>query len=220
MTLETGSNEKHKYRIGSDMKKEQAMKIEDRKKLRKAMEKGLNEKRYEHTLSVAYTAASLAMVHGENPDDAYLAGMLHDCAKGLSGEKMIEICRKNNIPVNEVELKNPTALLHAKVGSHLAQKKYDISEKNILHAIQYHTTGRPGMSTLEKIIYIADYIEPGRKHATNLEKIRKMAFINLDQTLLKILEDTLSYLRSAGGDIDSMTRETYDYYRNLREENK
>ena len=193
------------------------MKIEDRKKLRKTMENELNEKRYEHTLSVAYTAASLAMVHGENPDDAYLAGMLHDCAKGLSGEKMIEICRQNKLPLSEVELKNPTALLHAKVGSHLAHKKYGVSETNILHAIQYHTTGRPDMSTLEKIIYIADYIEPGRKHAANLAQIRKMAYVNLDQTLLKILEDTLSYLRSAGGDIDSVTWKTYNYYRKLLE---
>ena len=191
------------------------MKKEGRKQFRKAIEKELNEKRYEHTLSVAYTAASLAMVHGEDPDDAYIAGMLHDCAKGLSADKLIKICVKNRIPVSDVERNNPTALLHAKVGRHLAYKKYGVSDRNILHAIEFHTTGRPGMSTLEKIIYIADYIEPGRKHASNLESIRKMAYNSLDKTLFRILEDTLSYLRSAGGDIDPMTRETYEYYRKV-----
>lgn len=191
------------------------MKTEGRKQLRKAIEKEVNEKRYEHTLSVAYTAASLAMVHGEDPDDAYLAGMLHDCAKGLSADKLIKTCVKNHIPVSDVERNNPTALLHAKVGSHLACQKYGVTNRNILHAIEFHTTGRPGMSTLEKILYIADYIEPGRKHASNLESIRKMAYNDLDKTLFKILEDTLSYLRSAGGDIDPMTRETYEYYKRV-----
>ena len=129
------------------------MKTEDRRKIRKAMDKELNEKRYEHTLSVAYTAASLAMVHGEDPDDAFLAGMLHDCAKNLSAGKLVEICKKNNLSVSKIEEKNPKALLHAKAGSYLAKKKYGISQENILRAIRYHTTGRPGMSTLEKIIY-------------------------------------------------------------------
>ncbi len=72
------------------------------------------------------------------------------------------------------------------------------------------------MSKLEKILYIADYIEPGRKHAANLLQIRKMAYQDLDQTLFKILEDTLSYLLTTGGEIDSMTQETYDYYKRTR----
>jgi predicted HD superfamily hydrolase involved in NAD metabolism len=90
-----------------------------------------------------------------------------------------------------MELQNPTALLHAKVGSFLAKEKYGIEDEDVLNAIRYHTTGRPCMSTLEKILYIADYIEPGRKHASNLLQIRRMAFQDLDKTLFKILEDTL-----------------------------
>ena len=189
------------------------MKTESMKKLRKAMQKELNSKRYEHTLSVAYTAANLAMVHGANIDKALVAGMLHDCAKCIPGKKLISICEKNSIDISEVEISNPSALLHAKVGAHLAHTKYKVNDEDIINAIKYHTTGRPDMSKLEKILYIADYIEPGRKHATNLKQIRLMAYQDLDKTLLKILEDTLSYLRSCDGQIDPMTKETYDYYR-------
>ncbi len=190
--------------------------LDTKKKLRKAMEKELNPKRYEHTLSVAYTAATLAMIHGEDEEKAILAGLLHDCAKCLPNKKLLSICEKHDLPVSEVERQNPAALLHAKAGSFLACKKYNISDEEILNAIRYHTTGRPGMSRLEKILYIADYIEPGRKHASNLEQIRRMAYQDLDRTLCKILEDTLSYLMSAGGLVDSMTKETYEYYRSLK----
>ncbi|MCM1386463.1 MAG: bis(5'-nucleosyl)-tetraphosphatase (symmetrical) YqeK [Bacillus sp. (in: Bacteria)] len=180
------------------------------KKLRKEMEKELHAKRYEHTLSVAYTAASLAMVHEADVESALTAGMLHDCAKCFSAKKLISLCQKNNLPVSDIEMQNPTALLHAKVGSFLAHEKYGIDDEDILNAIKYHTTGRPDMSRLEKIIYIADYIEPGRTHAANLAQIRKLAYQDLDKTMFRILEDTLAYLRSVDGKIDSMTRQTYE----------
>ncbi|MCM1089195.1 MAG: bis(5'-nucleosyl)-tetraphosphatase (symmetrical) YqeK [Muribaculaceae bacterium] len=183
------------------------------KKLRKEMEEKLTAKRYEHTLSVAYTAATLAMVHGADKDKALIAGLLHDCAKCLSNKKLLLICRKNSLPVSEIERQNPSALLHAKVGSFLACEKYGIEEEDVLNAIRYHTTGRPDMSLLEKILYIADYIEPGRTHAANLGQIRRIAYQDLDRALLTILEDTLSYLRSTDGQVDSMTKETYEYYK-------
>ena len=187
------------------------MKEPDLKKIRKAMEKELDPKRYEHTLGVAYTAASLAMRYGADLNSALIAGMLHDCAKCLSNEKKISICKKHDIPINPAEEKNPF-LLHAKVGSYLASKKFEVQDEDILNAILNHTTGRPGMSMLEKIIYIADYIEPGRKQAPNLPAIRKTAFQDLDKALLMILEDTLQYLHSIQGMIDPMTQTTYDYY--------
>lgn len=188
------------------------MKTIELKKLRKAMEKEQTSKRFEHTLAVAYTAASLAMVHEEDSQKALIAGMLHDCAKCLEAKKLISICRKNNLEMTETELKNPSALLHAKVGCFLAEEKYDITDTDILNAIKYHTTGRPEMSRLEKILYIADYMEPGRKHAANLVQIRKMAYLDLDKTLLKILEDTLAYLQTTENQIDDMTLKTYQYY--------
>lgn len=187
------------------------MKLTDTRKIMKKMEKALDAKRYEHTLGVAYTASSLAMSNGINFEKAFVAGLLHDCAKCISNEKKLEICNKHNIEISEIERKN-LCLLHAKVGSYIAAKQFCISDRDILNAILFHTTGRPGMSQLEKIIYIADYIEPGRKHAPNLPKVRKLAFQDLDEALLKILEDTLGYLGSVGGSIDPMTKRTYDYY--------
>ena len=158
------------------------------KKIRKAMEKTLDPKRFEHTLGVAYTAAALAMRYDCDILKAETAGMLHDCAKCMSNEKRLNICKKHNLSVNDIERRNPF-LLHAKVGSYIAMEKYNIQDKDVINAILNHTTGRPGMSLLEKIVYVADYIEPGRKQAPNLSLIRKLAFTDLDEALFKILED-------------------------------
>ncbi len=189
------------------------MKEPDIRKIRKAMEKALDPKRYEHTLGVAYTAAALAMRYGEDINNAILAGMLHDCAKCLTNEKRLIICEKYNIAISDAERKNPY-LLHAKVGSFLAMKKYGVTDKDVINAILNHTTGRPGMSLLEKIIWIADYIEPGRKQAPNLALIRKLAFEDLDQAFLTALRDTLEYLHAGKMEVDNMTQRTYDFYRN------
>ena len=181
------------------------------RKIRKAVEKIQDARRFEHTLGVEYTAAALAMRYGSNMENARTAGLLHDCAKCLSDEKRLSICKKNHIKVTEVERKNPF-LLHAKVGAYLAREKYEIKDPDILNAIQNHTTGRKNMSLLEKIIFVADYIEPGRKHAPNLAEVRKLAFMDIDRALLMILRDTLQYLKASGGDIDPMTDETWRYY--------
>lgn len=188
----------------------------DISKIRKAMEKSLDPKRFEHTLGVAYTAAALAMCNQVDTEKAIVAGLLHDCAKGLSNDKRLSICENRNMSVSEVERKNPS-LLHAKVGSIMAMEEYDIEDMDIIQAIMNHTTGRPGMSTLEKIIFVADYMEPGRNKAKNLEIIREMAFKDLEKALFKILEDTLAYLEESEEEIDDMTKKTYDYYREIRE---
>ena len=187
------------------------MKSADLKRIRKKMEKVLDPKRFEHTLGVTYTAAALAMCYQADINKAQVAGLLHDSAKCMDNDKKISICQKHNIQMNEIEKQNPF-LLHAKVGSYIAMKKFGINDPDIINAILNHTTGRPGMSTLEKIIYIADYIEPGRKQAPNLTEVRKLAFQNLDDALLKILENTLSYLEESSEVIDPMTRKTYEYY--------
>lgn len=185
------------------------------KKIRKAMEKTLDTKRYEHTLGVAYTAAALAMRYDANIKSAELAGLLHDCAKCMTDERRIFICEKHNININEIERRNPF-LLHAKVGSFLAMEEYHVYDSDIINAILNHTTGRPDMSLLEKIMFVADYIEPNRKQAPDLKEIRKLAFLDLDQALLKILEDILEYLESTGCVMDPMTRKTYEFYEKMR----
>lgn len=181
--------------------------------IRKEMEKILSSKRYTHTLGVAYTSAALAMAHEESMENAMVAGLLHDCAKSMHGSELVAICEKARLNVTVVERGNPTALLHAKAGAYLARHKYGVTDDDILNAIRYHTTGRPDMSRLEKILYIADYIEPNRKQLAELDLIRRIAFQDLDGTMEKILANTLAYLRTSEGQLDDMTIKTYNYYK-------
>ena len=180
----------------------------------RTLEQELNYKRFVHTLAVAGTASSLAMCYGMSVEKAELAGLLHDCAKCIDVRKMQKLCEKAGLEISPFEA-GSGSLLHSKAGSVLAAEKYGCTDPDILNAIRYHTTGRPGMSLLEKIIFVADYIEPGRFTAKNLPEIRKMAFEDIDETLLKILYDTLVYLNSTGNTVDPMTQKTYDYYRQM-----
>lgn len=182
--------------------------------IRKKVQEHQNDARYEHTLGVMYTAAALAMRYDENVENALIAGLLHDCAKGFSADKKLELCREYHLPISEAEEKNP-GLLHAKLGAYLAKSEYDIDDKEILDAITWHTTGRPEMTLLDKIIYIADYIEPNRNQAPNLDKLRHLAFVDLDRALYQILEASLRYLESRDEVIDPMTERTYLYYKNI-----
>ena len=181
-------------------------------KILKKLQKELDAERYQHTLGVMYTAASLAMCHGEDIEHALIAGALHDCAKCIPGREKIKLCKKYNLEVTLVEEKNPS-LLHAKLGAYLAQKKYDIVDQDILNAIKSHTTGRPEMTLLEKIIYIADYMEPGRTELHNMAEVRTLAFKNIDDCLYRILEDSLVYLKTRDLPIDIMTEKSYNYYK-------
>ena len=180
--------------------------------LRNELSGKLTPSRYEHTISVSFTAAALAMRYGCDLDKAELAGLLHDCAKCIPGESKIKLCEKYHLNISEVERANPS-LLHAKLGAFLAAKKYHVEDKAIINAIASHTTGRPHMSLLEKIIYIADYIEPGRPDLPNMEEVRHLAFRDIDRCLYRILEDSLVYLKSQGKPVDPMTEKTYDYYK-------
>ena len=100
----------------------------------------------------------------------------------------------------------------------LARKKYHVTDEEVLHAILVHTTGEPGMNLLDKIIYIADYIEPGRDKAKNLPVVRPLCFRDLDAALLKILSNTLDYLKSTGKEIEPLTEQTCQYYKAKAEE--
>lgn len=184
---------------------------EIRKRLKKALDKG----RYEHTKGVMYTAGCLAMAHNGRMEQAMLAGLLHDCAKCIPNPEKIQLCKKHDIPITPVEYESPY-LLHAKLGAFLAETEYEVADPGILHAIRVHSTGSPDMSMLDKIIYIADYIEPGRDKAPNLEEVRMLAFHDLDACMAQILSDTLKYLSSCGNAIDPITKMTYDYYKQYK----
>ena len=185
-------------------------------KTKKTLRKYLDRDRFEHSEGVMYTAAALAMRYGEDLEKAQIAGILHDCAKCMPDNKKLKICEKNHIEITEAEKMSPF-LLHAKVGAYIAKAKYDIEDTEILDAIACHTTGKPAMTLLEKIIYISDYIEPMRNKASNLDEVRKMAFVDLDEALFKILSDTLVYLEKSSKKMDPMTMQTYEYYRAQRD---
>lgn len=184
----------------------------DKNKIRKELKRVLDKKRYIHSMGVANTAIALAMRYGENLEQAELAGMLHDCAKCEATKDIVKVCESHQLPIREVERRNPS-LLHTKLGAYFAEHTYGITDELILDAIRYHTTGRPNMTMLEKVIFVADYIEPNRISAPNLTAIRKMAFVDIEQALMMILKDTLVYLESSEFEIDDMTRETYQFYK-------
>ncbi len=179
--------------------------------IKKKIKKELDNRRYQHTLGVAYTASSMAMRYEADIEKAFLAGILHDCAKNIPVPKQYELCRKYGIELSEVEKRSP-ALVHSKLGAYLAAHRYGIKDSDIINAIKYHTTGRPGMGLYEKILFVADYIEPYRDAAPNLEKVRYQAFTDLDGCIRTILADTLEYLEGKKAEVDPMTRVTYDYY--------
>lgn len=172
----------------------------------------LDEERFEHTLGVAYTAANLAMRYNVDIDKAFVAGLLHDISKRCKSDKYIDMCNAYDIFISESEYKNP-GLLHAKLSSYIAENEYDIEDPDILSAIECHTTGKPNMTMLDKIIYISDYIEPGRYKQIHLSQLRENVYLDIDKVLLTILEDTVNYLKQTNKVIDPLTNDTYLYYK-------
>lgn len=187
------------------------MSIYDYKMIKKAMSKQLDAKRYAHTIGVAYTASSLAMRYGADIEKAYLAGLLHDCAKCIETDEKLDLCKRYKVKLTQFEIENPF-LIHAKLGSCLAEKKYGVEDSEILSAIRYHTTGKADMNLMEKIVFSADYIEPGRKIIPGLEEIRKTIFVDLNQAICMILEGTMRHLKNKEQPIDELSLEAYDYY--------
>lgn len=186
------------------------------KAIKKELTEVLTAKRYEHTIGVAYTAMCLAMVYDVDIKRAELAGLLHDNAKCMSDEKLLKRCIKHGINISEIEKEQPY-LLHSRLGAFYAGEKYGVDDKEVVSAIYYHTTGHPDMTMLEKIIFVADYIEPGRCKAENLSEIRKLSFSDIDMAVFRITDDTLKYLKNDKRKLDEMTEKTFEYYKNIIE---
>ncbi|MCR5228125.1 MAG: bis(5'-nucleosyl)-tetraphosphatase (symmetrical) YqeK [Eubacterium sp.] len=183
----------------------------DRTEMVKKLESKLNPKRFVHSIGVEYTAANLAFVHGADVEKARLAGLLHDCAKYIPTDEKLKRAKKYGIKANKCEKANPD-LLHGKIGAFIAKEKYGVDDPEILSAIAYHTTGHPDMTLLEKIIFVADYIEPNRRIIRDLPEIRREAYLDLDKCIIHILKNTLEYLETTDAAIDELTRDTYNYY--------
>ena len=138
---------------------------------------------------------------------------MHDCGKYCDVNEQILLCRKHHIKLSDAELEVP-ALIHARLGAYFAEYEYGITDSEILDAITYHTTGRPAMTMIEKIVYLADYIEPGRKKIPELAEVRTAAFDDIDTAVCMTAESTLAFLKRAGRKVDPMTEKTCQYYKN------
>lgn len=181
--------------------------------LKREMELRLKPKRYQHTLGVYETAIELAGIYGADVQKAAISALLHDVAKHIALEELLQICEDYGLVLHSGESKS-TALLHGKAGAILAKTNYQIDDGEIFDAIFYHTTGTVDMTLLTQIIFVADYIEPNRVHASNLEELRELAKCNLNKTTAIILRDTLNYLKEKNeNNIDTMTEKAYAFYR-------
>lgn len=175
----------------------------------------LPKKRYEHTLGVAYTAAALAMCYGEDILKAELAGILHDVAKAKKSFELKDDMKGYIDPytdgayVDLIANKAPQ-ILHAIYAPYLAKKDYKIEDKDILSAIRWHTTGKKDMTMLEKIVFVADYIEPNRKKLPDLDRIRTLSFHDISEAVKVTAKSTIEYLGSQGMYIDKFTYELSD----------
>ena len=185
--------------------------------IRKHLKKKLDAYRYEHTLGVEFTCQALAMRYGYDLDKADLAGLLHDSAKRFEDPVMLQKCLDRNIPVTAEEERDPS-LLHAKLGAWMAEHKYEVDDPEILSAITCHTTGKPGMSLLDKILYVADYIEHNRAFP-GVDQARDIAQVSLDRAVAYETARTVEHLAHQGLPIYPQTLETYNaFVKYLKEE--
>ncbi|MBQ9765816.1 MAG: bis(5'-nucleosyl)-tetraphosphatase (symmetrical) YqeK [Lachnospiraceae bacterium] len=187
--------------------------IEKKKEVETKLKDILSERRYMHTVGVVDTASEMAEIYGYDADKAKLAAVLHDLAKDYSSVAQLRKCKEAGIELSAVEEAN-TELIHAKLGAVLAKTEYGIDDDEICEAIKWHTTGKPDMKLLEKIIFVADYIEPGRDKAPNLDAIRKIARKDIDDAVYYIMRDTLYYLyMTQPYAVDEMTKKAFEYYK-------
>ncbi len=156
-----------------------------------AIKPRMPEKRYIHTLGVMETAIQLSKIYGENESKAETAAILHDIAKYADIEWMEEIVKTQQLDQQLIGW--GSELLHGPVGAYIAESEFGITDEEILNAIRFHTTGRVAMSNLEKIIFVADMIEPNRKF-DGVERLRKKAQKNLDKAMSACIRHTLAFL--------------------------
>ena len=174
------------------------------------LKQNLSEERYLHTLGVAETAVELAKRFHLSDEKAYLAGLLHDCAKGFSNEKLLQIIT-DNLSIDECEMINPKTY-HAPVGAFVAEKEFCVTDEEILSAIRWHTIGKVEMSDFEKVIFIADKIENRTRPSFMINRIRqKLSLENgLDEALLECYKITINSLTDRNLKICISTIEIYN----------
>ncbi|MEG1822781.1 MAG: bis(5'-nucleosyl)-tetraphosphatase (symmetrical) YqeK [Clostridiales bacterium] len=156
----------------------------------------LSEKRWNHCRSVASFSYELAKHWGVDPIKAYLAGLFHDIAREMPVEQQLKLAKNHGLSISEAEKKDPI-LLHGAISAIVAQENYGINDGEILSAMEKHTLGHESMCTLDKIIFLADKIEPLRDYK-EAATLRKLAMENLDKALLGAVESSIKYLQNHG----------------------
>lgn len=161
-------------------------------KIRQQLKAMLSPSRYEHTLSTQKEAVKLANQNGVNENKASLAALLHDCAKNMDTDEMVEYITMERMRIDEITMLNPS-LLHAMAGKVIARYKFGVTDEDILGAIEFHTTGKANMTKLQKIIFLADVIEETR-HYEGVEEIREIAYKDMDEAIIKSLDRIISFI--------------------------
>ena len=167
----------------------------------------LEPRRIAHVTECEKTARKLAEHWGEDADKASEAAILHDCTKKLSHEEQLKLCRKYGIIVDELTLNMPK-LMHAVTGAEIARVEFGLPPE-VVNAIRWHTTGRAGMSALEQILYLADYIEPTRDF-DGLERLRELAYSSLNDAMVLALNMSIDELKGQGMSAHPDTRSALD----------
>ena len=167
----------------------------------------LTEQRYTHTIGVMDTAVKLAERFGADVKKAETAAIFHDYAKFRPKEEMKQIILDENKSLEVLDFHHE--LWHAPAGASLVKTEVGITDEDVLSAIRYHTSGRPGMTLLEKIIYVADYIEPGRLFP-GVDEVRALAEENLDLALIQALKNTITFLLKKNQAVFPDTIATYN----------
>lgn len=167
--------------------------------------------RYAHSLAVMDTAVELARQYGADIQKARLAGLLHDCAKDLPYESALRLCDRLQVPLSEETRRQPP-LIHAELGAELCALEFGVTDPEIRDAIRYHTLGRPAMTLLDKIIYLADYTEPSRKPFAGLDEVRELCGHDLDAAMLAAVNHTIQHIREKGKTLHPQSLKTQQYY--------
>jgi len=188
----------------------------DYKTSERKLQSALSIERYIHTMGVVKAAEKLAKRYKADVAKAQYAALLHDCAKDYPPDMKRRFCREYHVPVDDIML-GTIDLTHAFLGAEVAKREYLVDDEEILDAIRYHTTGRPNMALLEKIIFIADYIEEGRKKFDTLDKARELAFEDIDKAMAFILKSTIEYVKERKRPLHPLSVEAYKYYETLTE---
>lgn len=166
------------------------------KKIKAYLLENIKEKRVEHILGVADMSEKLAEFYGEDPNKARIAAYIHDVVKYMPHEVVIRLIKEKGYELTSEDLTMPE-LLHGLAGAIIGHDLMGIEDEEILNAARYHTTGRVDMTMLDKIVFLADYIEPGRSFP-GVEELREMAFLNLDKGVLLAFDSTIKHVINQG----------------------